>query len=108
MRSMSKSPITTELRMPIHPGEILQEELLTPLGLSLSELARGILVPVNRLSQIVRGRRAITPDTALRLSRYFGLSPEYWVRLQMRYEFELVRRRDGARIEKEVTPREAA
>lgn len=108
MRLKSKSSITTELRMPIHPGEILQEEFLAPMGLSLSELARGILVPVNRLSQIARGRRAITPDTGLRLSRYFGLSPEYWVRLQMRYDFELTRRRDGERIEREVKPREAA
>jgi len=94
--------------MPIHPGEILQEEMLAPLGLSLSELARGIRVPVNRLSQIVRGLRAVTPDTAMRLSRYFGFSPDYWLRLQMRYDFELVRRRDGERIEREVTPREAA
>ena len=104
----SKSSITTEVRMPIHPGEILQEEMLVPLGLSLSELARRIQVPVNRLSQITRGLRAVTPDTALRLSRYFGFSPDYWLRLQMRYDFELVRRRDGERIEREVTPREAA
>jgi len=108
MRLTSKSSTTTEVRMPIHPGEILQEEMLAPLGLSLSELARGIRVPVNRLSQIVRGLRAVTPDTAMRLSRYFGFSPDYWLRLQMRYDFELVRRRDGERIEREVTPREAA
>jgi addiction module HigA family antidote len=94
--------------MPIHPGEILREELLVPMGLSLSELARGIHVPVNRLSQIVRGLRAVSPDTAIRLSRYFGFSPDYWMQLQMRYDFELVRRRDGERIEREVTPREAA
>ncbi|MFN0101901.1 MAG: HigA family addiction module antitoxin [Bryobacteraceae bacterium] len=83
----------TNIRTPVHPGEILREEMLAPMGLSLSALARGIQVPVNRLSQIVRGRRAITPDTGLRLSRYFGFSPEYWVQLQMRYDFELVRRR---------------
>ena len=104
----SKLCADTNIRMPIHPGEVLQEEILTPTGLSLSELARGIQVPVNRLSQIVRGLRAVTPDTAIRLSRYFGFSPDYWLRLQMRYDFELVRRRDGERIEREVTPREAA
>ena len=108
MRLTSKLSTTTEVRMPIHPGEILREEMLAPMGLSLSELARGIQVPLNRLSQIARGLRAVTPDTALRLSRYFGFSPDYWLRLQMRYDFELVRRRDGERIEREVTPREAA
>lgn len=108
MRLTSKLSTTTEVRMPIHPGEILREELLTPMGLSLSELARCIQVPVNRLSQIVRGLRAVTPDTALRLSRYFGFSPDYWLRLQLRYDFELVRRRDGERIDREVTPRAAA
>ena len=108
MRLTSKLSTTTEVRMPIHPGEILREEMLVPLGLSLSELARRIQVPVNRLSQIVRGLRAVTPDTAMRLSRYFGFSADYWLRLQMRYDFELVRRRDGERIEREVTPREAA
>ena len=108
MRLTLKSLTTTEVRMPIHPGEILQEELLAPMGLSLSELARGIQVPVNRLSQITRGLRAVTPDTALRLSRYFGFSPDYWLQLQWRYDFELVRRRDGERIEREVKPRVAA
>ena len=107
MRLTSKLSTTTEIRMPIHPGEILQEEMLVPLGMSLSELARGLQVPVNRLSQIVRGLRAVTPDTAIRLSRYFGFSPDYWLQLQMRYDFELVRRRDGERIEREVKPREA-
>lgn len=108
MRLKSKSLTTTEVRMPIHPGEILQEELLTPMGVSLSELARGIQVPVNRLSQITRGLRAVTPDTALRLSRYFGFSPDYWLQLQWRYDFELAKRRDWDRIAKEVKPREAA
>jgi addiction module HigA family antidote len=80
------------------------------MGLSPSELARRIQVPVNRLSQIARGMLAVTPDTAQRLSRYFGFSPDYWLRLQLqlRYDFELARPRDGDRIEREVTPREAA
>jgi addiction module HigA family antidote len=83
----SKSSSTLEIRMPIHPGEILQEELLAPMGLSLSELARGIRVPVNRLSQITLGLRAATPDTALRLSRYCGFSPDYWLQLAMALRF---------------------
>ena len=95
MRLTSKLSTTAEVRMPIDPGEILQEEMLVPLGLSLSELARRIQVPVNRLSQIGRGLRAVTPETALRLSRYFGFSPGYWLQLQMRYDFEMSRRRSG-------------
>ena len=95
MRLTSKLSTIAEVRMPIHPGEILREELLTPMALSLRELARRIQVPVNRLNQIVRGLRAVTPDTALRLSRYFGFSPDYWLQLQMRYDFEMSRRRSG-------------
>ncbi|MBI5083793.1 MAG: HigA family addiction module antidote protein [Acidobacteria bacterium] len=96
------------LRIPTHPGVILKEELLAPRRLSLNHLARELRVPVNRLSQIVNGKRAITPDTSLRLGRYFGFSPDYWLRLQSRYDFELVRRQHGARIAAEVTPHRAA
>ncbi len=71
---------------PIHPGDILKEEFMVPLGLSSNALALAIGVPGNRISEIVAGRRAITADTALRLSRYFGLSPEYWIDLQGHYD----------------------
>jgi len=96
------------LRLPTHPGILLKEELLEPQGLSLNQLGLALHVPVNRLSQIVRGKRAITPDTSIRLGRYFGFSPEYWLNLQTRYEFEMVQRQWGARIASEVKPRRAA
>jgi len=86
-----------KVRPPVHPGRVLKEDLLDPLELS-----------VNRLSQIVRGARAITPDTSLRLGRYFGFLPDYWLKLQMHYDFELARRTSLARIEREVHPRRAA
>ena len=81
---------------------------MEPLELSLNRLAAAIHVPPNRLSQIVRGRRAITPETSLRLSRYFGFSPEYWTNLQARFDFECVRRRAGRDIERQIRPRDAA
>ena len=96
------------IRLPAHPGLVLKEEVLDPAGLSLNRLARELRVPVNRLSQIVHGRRAITPDTSIRLGRYFGFSQDYWLNLQTRYGFELVRRQSGSRIEAEVRPRRAA
>ena len=96
------------LRRPVHPGVLLKEELLDPFGLSLNQLARALKVPANRLSQIVSGRRSISPDTSIRLGRYFGFSADYWLNLQVRYEFECVRRASGARIAAEVRPRRAA
>jgi addiction module HigA family antidote len=92
----------------VHPGRILKEDLLEPLGISISKLAAAIRVPPNRLSQIISGRRAITPDTSLRLGRYFGFSPEYWHNMQRHFDFELVRRSSQARIERELRPRQAA
>jgi addiction module HigA family antidote len=82
----------TDYRMPVHPGEILKLELLEPLGMSVNRLATALLVPPSRLNQIVNGKRGITPDTSLRLARYFGFSPEYWLNLQTHYDLELVRR----------------
>ncbi len=76
----------------IHPGEILQEEFLDPMGLSKNALAKAIGVPVTRISQITLGRRRITGDTDLRLSRYFGTSEGYWLRLQNAYDLEEARR----------------
>ncbi len=77
---------------PIHPGEILSEEFLQPLGISINRLAREISVPPGRISTIVNGKRAISADTALRLSAYFGTSPELWLNLQTDYDLRLARR----------------
>lgn len=74
---------------PIPPGEILHEEFMVPLGISMNALARDIDVPVNRISEIVRGKRAVTADTALRLGKYFGVSPELWLGLQADYDLRV-------------------
>ncbi len=87
---------------PIHPGEILAEEFLEPLGVSQYRLARDIKVDPRRINAIVLGKRAITADTALRLSRYFGLSEKFWVNLQGRYDLEIEKDRLGPKLEKEV------
>jgi addiction module HigA family antidote len=81
---------------PIHPGEILKEEFLIPFGLSINALARGIHVAPNRISQIVNSSRAITGDTALRFSEFFGTTPEFWMNLQSLYELEIARRKRAA------------
>ena len=93
---------------PVHPGEILREDLMRPLGLSINLLARDLRVPVTRMSEIVNGRRGITADTALRLSRYFGSSPQFWMNLQTGFDLEVVMRVSAVRIERDVNPREAA
>jgi len=93
---------------PVHPGEILREELMNPLGLSINRVARDLRVPVTRMSEIVNGRRSITADTALRLSRYFGSSPQLWMNLQAAYDLEVVTRASAERIGRDVHPREAA
>ena len=87
---------------PIHPGEILLEEFLEPMGLSQYRLARDISVPPRRINEIVQGKLAITPDTALRLSRYFGLSERFWLNLQTRYDLEVEKDRLADRLEIEV------
>ena len=92
---------------PVHPGAILGEEFLQPLGLSAYGLAKAIGVPRNRITGIVRGQRAITADTALRLAHYFGMSAEFWLGLQMDYDLETTRAWIGNRLEQEVTPRAA-
>ena len=91
-------------RTPIHPGEILGEEFLIPMGISQSRLAREISVPPRRINEICLGKRAITPDTALRLARYFGMSGEFWMTLQQRYDLERAKDRLDARLEREVRP----
>ena len=92
---------------PIHPGELLRDEL-NEIGVSLNELARALRVPMNRISAIANGKRAITVDTAMRLARYFGTSPQYWLNLQTAYDLEIAERQVRPRIEREVLPRTAA
>ncbi len=92
---------------PIHPGELLRDEL-DEIGVSLNELARALRVPMNRISAIVNGKRAITVDTAMRLGRYFGTSPQYWLNLQNAYDLEIAHREIRPQIEKEVLPRASA
>ncbi len=92
---------------PIHPGSLLRDEL-EEIGVSLNELARAIRVPMNRISAIVNGNRAITVDTAMRLARYFGTSAQYWLNLQLAYDLEVAGEQIQARIEREVLPRTAA
>lgn len=92
----------------MHPGEILREDLMAPLGLSINRLARELHVPVNRVGEIVNGRRGITADTALRLARYFGSSPEFWLNLQSAYELQSASRDRSQAIAREVRPRSAA
>jgi addiction module HigA family antidote len=87
---------------PVHPGEVLLEDFMKPLGISQYRLAKDIGVPPLRISQIVRGQRAITADTALRLARYFGTSAAVWVRLQARYDLEVAEAQLGERINREV------
>ncbi len=87
---------------PIHPGEILLEEFLRPMGISQYRLAKSISVPPRRINEVVHGNRAVTADTALRLSRFFGTSERFWMNLQTRYELEREKDRLGDRLEEEV------
>jgi proteic killer suppression protein len=95
-------------RIPIHPGEILAEDVLPDLGMNARQLGEALGVPPNRISEILRGRRSISADTALRLARWLGTSAEFWLRLQLRYDLEVAEMEHGAEIEKTVTPRVAA
>ena len=87
---------------PIHPGEILLEDFLRPLGISQYRLAKATSVPARRINEIVHGQRSITADTALRLSRFFGTTDRFWLNLQSRYDLEMEKDRLGKRLEKEV------
>ena len=93
---------------PIHPGEILREEFLAPLGMSSHELAMALRVPATRINEIVHEKRGITADTALRLSRYFGTTSRFWMNLQVSWELEAAEDRLGAAVERDVFPRTAA
>ena len=97
--------MTSSKLPPIHPGEILLEEFLVPLGTSQYRLAKDISVPPRRINEIVHGNRSITADTALRLARYFGTSDRFWLNLQARYDLETEKDRLGRRLEREVIKR---
>lgn len=87
---------------PVHPGEILMEEFLEPMGISQYRLAKDTGVPPRRINEIVHGKRAISADTALRLARYFGMTETFWQNLQAHYDLEVEKDRLGERLEKEV------
>jgi antitoxin HigA-1 len=90
---------------PVHPGEILKEEFMTPLHLTMNRLALDLRVPVTRVAEILHERRGITPQTALRLARYFNTTAQFWMNLQTRYDLAIVREKESAGIEREVQPR---
>ena len=92
---------------PIHPGEILLEEFLRPMGISQYRLAKDISVPQRRISEITQGKRAITADTALRLGRFFGMEAQFWLNLQSRYDLQCAEVELEKRLDKEVTPHAA-
>jgi addiction module HigA family antidote len=89
---------------PVHPGEVLREEYLVPLNMSAHALAIALRVPAPRMNDIVRERRSVTPDTALRLARYFGTTPEFWLNLQSSYDLKVAALEVGKAIEQEVLP----
>src|SRR5260370_36020534 len=99
---------TSKLLYPIHPGEILAEEFMKPLGISINRLSRDLHVPPNRVHGIVHGTRAITSDTALRLGTYFGTAPETWLNIQSEYDLRPARRTASEQIAKTERKREAA
>jgi antitoxin HigA-1 len=100
--------MTRNQMRPIHPGEILREEFIVPLGMTAHALSQAIHVPATRVNDIVNGKRGVTADTALRLARYFGNSPEFWLNLQAAHDLRTAEREAAARIEREVMPRPAA
>ena len=93
---------------PVHPGETLREDFLKPLGLSANRLAMELRVAVTRINDIVRGKRAITADTALRLARYFGTTPQFWMNLQANYDLEMAQDVRGLEIADRIRPHQAA
>jgi addiction module HigA family antidote len=109
---MSKSSTTTKgiatpNRVTTHPGEVLNEEFLRPLGMSVNALAMALRVPATRIGAIVKGERSVTADTALRLARFFGTSPEFWMNLQAMYDLTKARRESGGKIQRDVRPHAA-
>ena len=99
--------MNTKNLAPVHPGEILQLEFIVPMGLTQNKLALALRVPARRINEIVLGKRSITADTALRLSRYFKNSPQFWLGLQMDYDLDIAEDRLEDRINSEIRPRMA-
>ena len=95
---------TKKLLDPITPGEILREDFMDQLGISINKLSRDLSVPPNRISEIVNGKRAITADTALRLQRYFGVEAQFWLNLQAEYDLRMVKRKIWTDIERRIIP----
>lgn len=89
---------------PINPGEILRDDFLSPMGISINKLSRDLSVPPNRISEIVNGKRAITADTALRLQRYFGVEAQFWLNLQTEYDLRIMKRKIWVDIERRIIP----
>ncbi len=108
MRTRAGAKKKEDLLPAIHPGEILSEEFMKPLGLSINGLARDLHVPVTRIAEIVHRRRSITSDTALRLARYLGTTPVFWMNLQSAYDLEVAQRERLVEIERDIRPREPA
>lgn len=98
----------TKIMPPVHPGETLREDFIKPLGLTANSLAIELRVPVTRVNDIVRGKRAITADTALRFARYFGTTPQFWMNLQANYDLELAQDARGPEIADRIRPHRAA
>jgi antitoxin HigA-1 len=98
----------TKKLKPVHPGEILREEFMKPLGLSMNKIAMDLRVPVTRIAEIVAERRSVTADSALRLARYFKNSPTFWMNLQSRYDLEVAEDEIAAKVERDVQPLETA
>ena len=104
-RAVDFSDVSTkQLLPPVHPGEILRVDFLAPLALSVYRLARALKIPRTRLNDIVLGRRSVTIDTALRLGRYFGTTPEFWINLQTRHDLDVAERTSRLEIEREIEP----
>lgn len=105
---MDFSDVASGRRLPaVHPGRFLRDEFLAPLDLSVYALARALHVPRPRLNEVLRGRRAVSTDTALRLARYFGTSPQFWINLQARYDLDIAERTLRRTIDRQVEPRVA-
>jgi len=89
---------------PVTPGEILREDFMGPMNISINKLSRDLVVPPNRISEIVNGKRGITADTALRLERYFGVEAQFWLNLQSEYDLRMIKRKIGNDIERRIIP----
>jgi addiction module HigA family antidote len=106
---MRRNNMAHEKRLPpIHPGEILLEEFLKPLDMSMNQLAIALRVPASRINAIVEGERSISADTALRLGQYFGISAEFWINLQATYDLRIARRNFEEQIQRDIRPRKSA